>query len=268
MGFARLACVRATVAKLRPPEPPQSWWEFARQLGYFGLAYVAYRVVRGLVANDGTAAFAHAREVISLERFLHVFIEPAVQRWASQSHTLMAVCGWLYVNAQFTITVGAMLFLYFYRRPTYTVARDTLLLAMGIALVGYALYPTAPPRFLPEWGFVDSVSDATGLHLSQSSALFSDFFNPYAAIPSMHIAFALIIGTPLVRTTRSWVVRLLWLLYPLLIAFVIIATGNHFLLDVVLGVATAGLASSLAKLVARLRPQAAGRLPATSSATG
>ena len=199
-----------------------------------------------MVENDGTAAFQHAREVISLERSLHIFVEPAVQAWASGSYTLMAVAGWLYVNAQFTVTVAALLFLYFYRNPTFLTVRNTLLIALGLALIGYYLYPTAPPRFLPEWGFVDSVSDVTGLKMSQSSALFSDFFNPYAAIPSMHIAFALIIGWPLARETRLLFVRALWVLYPLLIAFVIIATGNHFILDTILGVITAALARLLA----------------------
>ena len=238
--------MRTLLKRIRWPGFPASPVDLLRQVGYFALAYVAYRVVRGMVENDGTAAFQHAREVISLERSLHIFVEPAVQAWASGSYTLMAIAGWLYVNAQFTVTVAALLFLYFYRNPTFITVRNTLLIALGLALIGYYLYPTAPPRFLPEWGFVDSVSDVTGLKMSQSSALFSDFFNPYAAIPSMHIAFALIIGWPLARETKLLLVRALWVLYPLLIAFVIIATGNHFILDTILGVITAALARLLA----------------------
>jgi len=259
--------VTTAIVKVRRPEFWAGWGHFLRQLLYFGLAYLAYRIVRGLVAGDGTIAFQHAREVIAFERSLHLFIEPSLQRLVSSLPWLMDVAGWLYINAQFTITVLAFLFLYFYRPAGYTQARNTLLIAMGLALIGYALYPTAPPRFLPEWGFVDSVSDATGLHLSQSSALFSDFFNPYAAIPSMHVAFALCIALPLAQSAHSRPVKVAWLLYPLLIAFVVIVTANHFLLDVSLGVLTALLARSLAALPERLR-QHGTALPATGPATG
>jgi len=247
---------------------PSTWVDLARQVGYFALAYGAYRVVRGMVANDGTAAFQHAREVIAFERSLHIFVEPAVQAWASSSYTVMAIAGWLYVNAQFTITVLALLFLYFYRNSTFITVRNTLLIALGLALIGYYLYPTAPPRFLPEWGFVESVSLKTGLKLSESSPLFNDFFNPYAAIPSMHIAFALIIGWPLARETRFLLVRALWVLYPLLIAFVIIATGNHFILDTILGVITAALARLLAGWAERAWQALYKPLAAAPHATG
>jgi len=254
--------VAAPFVNLRRPRFWAGRRHFLLQLLYFGLAYLAYRIVRGLVADDGTLAFQHAREVIAFERSLHLFIEPTIQRAVSSVPTVMGILGWLYVNAQFTITVGAMLFLYFYRPGAYLRARDTLLLAMGLALIGYALYPTAPPRFLPEWGFVDSVSDVTGLHLSQSSALFSDFFNPYAAIPSMHVAFALCIAIPLARSCKHRLAKGLWLAYPPLIAFVVVVTGNHFILDVCLGVLTTLLARSLAELAQRLRQQAGGPLPA------
>ena len=260
--------MRSPLPQARRPVFWQGWGHFLRQLLYFALAYLAYRIVRGLVADDGTLAFQHAREVIAFERSLHLFVEPTLQHAVSSVPTVMTILGWLYINAQFTITVAAMLFLYFYRPAAYQPARDTLLLAMGLALIGYALYPTAPPRFLPEWGFVDSVSDVTGLHLSQSSALFSDFFNPYAAIPSMHVAFALCIALPMARSCRHRLAALLWLCYPALIAFVVVVTGNHFLLDVTLGILTTVLARSLAGLGERLRHALGEPLPATGQASG
>ena len=73
------------------------------------------------------------------------------------------------------------------------------MIAMAIALVGYTVFPTAPPRFMPEWGFIDTVSDFTGVHVSHASASMTALFNPYAAVPSMHVAFALMIGWPLAR---------------------------------------------------------------------
>ena len=133
--------------------------------------------------------------------------------------------------------------------------RNMFMIAMVIALVGYAVFPTAPPRFLPEWGFIDSVSDFTGVHVSHASASMNALFNPYAAVPSMHVAFALMIGWPLARLARHRVVRVLWLLYPFLIAFVIVVTANHFIFDAILGALTAGASRRYgASWLARARP--------------
>jgi membrane-associated phospholipid phosphatase len=247
---------------------PRGWLDVLRQVSLFALAYGGYRIVRGLVENDGTAAFQHAREVIQLERTLHVFVEPSIQAWASSSHFVMQLASWVYVNAQFSVTVGALLFLYVHRNGSFYFVRNMLLIGMAIALVGYAVFPIAPPRFLPEWGFVDSVSDMTGLRLSHSSALFSDFVNPYAAMPSMHVAFALMIGWPMARLSRWRLARILWLGYPFLIAFVIIATANHYVVDAVLGAVTAGISAYLAKWLARLRADVWAFQPATSGAGG
>ena len=128
------------------------------------------------------------------------------------------------------------------------------MIAMAIALVGYIVFPTAPPRFMPEWGFIDSVSDVTGVHVSHASATASALFNPYAAVPSMHVAFALMIGWPLARLVKPPALRVMWFLYPFLMAFVIVATANHFITDAFLGALTAGAAAYGARWLARARP--------------
>jgi membrane-associated phospholipid phosphatase len=247
---------------------PHGSLDVARQVLLFAAAYGAYRAVRGLVSADGTVAFQHAREVIQLERTLHVFVEPSIQAWASGSHVVMALASWIYLNAQFTVSVGALVYLYVRQNRSFYFVRNMMLIAMAIALIGYAVFPTAPPRFLPEWGFVDTVSNMTGLHVSHSSALFENFVNPYAAMPSMHVAFALIIGWPMARLLRRRVVQALWLLYPFLIAFVIIATANHFVIDAMLGAVTAGISACIATQLARLRASAWSFHPATTGAGG
>jgi membrane-associated phospholipid phosphatase len=145
------------------------------------------------------------------------------------------------------------------------------LIAMAIALVGYLVFPTAPPRFLPEWGFTDTVADFTPVKVANSSASMTALFNPYAAVPSMHVAFALMIGWPLVRLSRSRLVRLLWMVYPLLMTFVIVVTANHFIVDALLGALTAGASAYGASWLARARPSAwrfAGVSPARLTASG
>ena len=144
---------------------PKGWIDVLRQVALFGAAYLAYRLVRGLVEGDATAAFAHARELISLERTLHIFVEPSIQAWAAGSQLLMDVSSWLYVNAQTTVTVGALVYLYLRHNRNFYFVRNMFMIAMVIALVAYAVFPTAPPRFMPEWGFIDTVSDFTGVHV-------------------------------------------------------------------------------------------------------
>jgi hypothetical protein len=244
----------ARARRLQARVLPHGWLDALRQVSLFVAAYVAYRIVRGLVEGDANEAFAHARDLISLERTLHLFVEPSIQAWASGSHVLMVVASWLYVNAQTTVTIGALLFLYLRHNRNFYFVRNMFMIAMAIALVGYVVFPTAPPRFMPEWGFIDTVSDLTGVHVSHQSAVASALFNPYAAVPSMHVAFALMIGWPLARLSRHKIVKALWIFYPFLMAFVIIVTANHFIFDAFLGAVTAGLSAYGASWLARARP--------------
>jgi PAP2 superfamily protein len=234
---------------------PNGWLDVLRQLSLFTAAFLAYRLVRGLVEGRANAAFQHARDVISVERTLHLFIEPSVQAWASGSHALIVVASWLYLNAQTSVTIGALLYLYLCHNRSFYFVRNMFLIAMVLALIGYYVFPTAPPRFLPEWGFVDTVSDFTGIKVSHSSAFNNALFNPYAAVPSMHVAFALMVSWPISRLARTRVVRWAWRLYPLLITFVIVVTANHFLSDAVLGAVTVAISAYGARGMARWRPQ-------------
>ncbi|HSZ12940.1 MAG TPA: phosphatase PAP2 family protein [Solirubrobacteraceae bacterium] len=245
---------RARLLKVRVL--PHGWLDVLRQVSLFGAAYLAYRLVRGLVEGDANAAFAHARDLIALERTMHVFVEPSVQAWASGSHFLMVVSSWLYVNAQTSVTVAALVYLYVRHNRNFYFVRNMFMVAMAIALAGYAAFPTAPPRFMPEWGFIDSVSNFTGVHVDAHSASINALTNLYAAVPSMHVAFALMIGWTLARLVRWRVVRVMWLLYPFLMTFVIVVTANHFIVDAMLGALTAAASAYAASWMARARPHA------------
>jgi hypothetical protein len=233
---------------------PQGWLDALRQVSLFAAAYVAYRLVRGLAEGDANAAFAHARDLISIERTMHLFVEPSVQAWASGSHVVMLSASWLYVNAQGSVTIAALLYLYLRHNRNFYFVRNMFMIGMAIALVGYLVFPTAPPRFMPEWGFIDSVADFTPVKVSHASGSMTALFNPYAAVPSMHVAFALMIGWPLARLARHGIVRVLWLVYPFLITFVIVVTANHFIVDALLGALTAGASAYGASWLARARP--------------
>ena len=226
-----------------------------RQVLLFFLAYNAYRLVRGAADDPAGAAMAfdNARALIDVEQSLGLFVEPAVQAWSQGTNFLEDVASWVYINAQTSVTVGSLAFLYLFHNKNFYFVRNMFMVAMGIALLGYSLFPTAPPRFFPEWGFEDSVSQFVGVtHESSVNAL----FNPYAAVPSMHVAFALMIGIPLSRLVKNRFGRAFWKLYPVLVVYVIVATGNHFIADAVLGALTAGVSAYAASWLARARPGA------------
>jgi hypothetical protein len=159
----------------------------------------------------------------------------------------------MYLNAQVTVTLAALVYLYLRHNRSFYFVRNMFIVAWFIALLGYMVFPTAPPRFFPEWGFVDSVADFTGIDpLSTTGA--NALFNPYAAVPSMHVAFALMIGMPLAVLAKHRAVRWFWTAYPLIVTFVIVMTANHFVFDAVLGALTAACAYGAAYQLARARP--------------
>lgn len=233
---------------------PHGPFDVARQFALFFAAYYGYSLVRGFADEPGVAvqAFDNARGIISLERTLNVFVEPSVQAWSSGSSLLIDAASWIYINAQTSVTVGALVWIYLFRNQSFYFVRNMMMAAMVLALVGYLVYPTAPPRFFPEWGFLDSVSEFTGVEPASDGV--NAMFNPYAAIPSMHVAFALMIGWSLARLVRGRVARAFWWAYPVIVTYVIVATGNHFLMDAVLGAATSGMAALTARELARARP--------------
>jgi membrane-associated phospholipid phosphatase len=234
---------------------PRGWFDVLRQLALFLLAYMLYQLVRAVVGGGGYKPFGDATKIINLERALHVFVEPSIQAWAANTHWLMDFADWTYLNAHYFVTIGALVFIYLRRNDSFYFVRNMFMIAMAIALVGYAVYPTAPPRLLPEWGFTDSIQQFTGITVEKGPG--SAMLNFYAAVPSMHVCFALMIGVPMARLTTHRPVKVLWLLYPVLISFVVIATGNHYLTDVFLGGMTALTAALLAdRLLARARPDA------------
>ncbi|HVS28924.1 MAG TPA: phosphatase PAP2 family protein [Solirubrobacteraceae bacterium] len=234
---------------------PSGWVDAVRQVLMFAAAYYAYRIVRGAVDAHPAAAFENARHLIGIEQSLHTFFEPSLQAWATSNSWLIDFASWMYVNSHFVITISALVFLYFFRNESFYFVRNMFMVAMGLALICYVVYPTAPPRFFPEWGFHDSVSEFTGI--PQDSVIVNALVNPFAAVPSMHVAFSLLVGLPLARLVRPRPLKALWYAYPVLVTFVVMATGNHFWLDALLGAAVAGLSAYVAKsLLARARPHA------------
>jgi len=231
---------------------PRGPFDAARQWLLFGGAYYVYRLVRGLVDGHPNIAYQHARDIVDFERSLHLFFERDVQVWAINHSFFIHLANWMYVNSHFLVTTTFLIWLYVARNHAYYFVRNMFMIAMVFALIGYVLFPAAPPRFLPEWGFQDTVADFFGNGASQTASV---LYNPYAAMPSMHVAFALMIAIPAMQLVRRRSLKILWSFYPLLVTFVVISTGNHFWLDGAAGVVVAACSAALAVAAfARFRP--------------
>jgi PAP2 superfamily len=218
--------------------------ELVLVLGLYGL----YEATRGLVAGGRGVAVHHARDVVSLERTLHWFVEGSVQRSTEHLPGLVGTLGAAYLTFHLALTGAVLLWLHRRRPAAYPFVRTTLLLASAFAVAGYVVFPTAPPR-LAGLGILDTVT--AHAHVNLNKGLVSPLYNPYAAMPSMHAGYALVVGATLVRHGRHLLTRLVGLAYPAFIVFVIVATGNHFLLDAAAGALVAVLAAGAAALLLR-----------------
>jgi pimeloyl-ACP methyl ester carboxylesterase len=234
---------------------PQGWGDAGRQLGILVLVDIAYELVRGIADGQRSEAIGHGQQVIDLERSTHLLFEPGLQAFFLPAQGVIDLANQLYLNAQFSIALGFLIWLYLFRNESYYFVRNMFVVSMGFALVGYTLFPTAPPRMFPEHDFVDTITDFS--NVNHDSSLAKVFINPYAAVPSMHCAFAAMIGCTGVRVCHHWWSKAWWAFWPLLIAWVVIVTGNHYWVDVALGWMVAGASALVAqRLLARARPQA------------
>ncbi|TNY34844.1 phosphatase PAP2 family protein [Thermomonospora catenispora] len=253
-GPARRPAARRTA---RPITVPPVW----RELTLIALFYTAYTLIR-LVLNDGgtAAAYGNADRILALERALGVDVELGLNRWLLGEPWLARAANYYYGIAHFAVTLAIVIWLYRRRPEHYRRLRTALMAATAVALLGYWLYPLAPPRFLPEEGFVDPVQalGSWGLYSGQSAGALA---NQYAAMPSMHAGWAVWCGLVLARLGPRPAIRVIGALYPLVTVLVILATANHYLLDAIVGTALVlgALALSRARPVRRSRPRDAVR---------
>ena len=234
---------------------PNGWGDLGKQVALVVAVDTAYSLVRGMADGQRAVAFAHGQQIIDAERATGTLVEPGLQSFFLQFHWLIEFANQVYMNSQFAVVVGFFLWVYFFHNEAYYFVRNMFVVAMGLALVGYAAYATAPPRLFPEYGFVDTLNEFSAVN--HDSGMTKAFINPYAAVPSMHCAFALMVGMTGARLARWRPVKAFWACWPLLVAWVVIVTGNHYWVDAVLGWGVA-MASALvaSQLLARARPHA------------
>jgi len=209
---------------------PRGWGHFGVQLGVWLGFYISYLAVRSAVGQNPAKALMKGRKVIRFERqATHHIYELTVQRIVDSSHFLLTAAAWTYWNSEFTVIGLTLLWIYLRRHERFARFRNTILLANLIGLVGYVLMPTAPPWMFPHKGFVGGVNPE----------LIHTFGNQYAAMPSLHAADALIVGYCVALSCRRFWAKALWMMWPLWVWFCVVATANHYVLDVLAGIAVA-----------------------------
>jgi membrane-associated phospholipid phosphatase len=222
---------------------PRGYADFGYQLLIWFGFLAAYQVARGVADRDPSRAFANGWRVIDVEQRLAGLGELTLQGWTQSSHVLELLVSWTYWNSEFTVIGLALLWVYFRRNGAFTRFRNTILLANVLGLFGYVFLPTAPPRLFTSMGFTDTLSQFGGLN--HGSGLVELASNPYAAMPSLHAADALIAGVILASVVRRPIWKAVWLLWPAWVWFAVMATGNHFWLDVLAGIVLAVIALAI-----------------------
>ncbi|WP_437053994.1 phosphatase PAP2 family protein [Streptomyces sp. enrichment culture] len=222
---------RGLLRRLRAPRRPRLWFEIL----LIGVSYWTYSLVRNAVPEQRAQALRNADWIWRVEQQLGLAVEESVNHAVNSVTWLVVGMNYYYATLHFVVTLGVLVWLYRGHPGRYAATRLVLFATTGVALVGYYLYPLAPPRLMNGGSFIDTVMvhETWG---SMASGDLKNMSNQYAAMPSMHIGWSVWCGlTVFALASVPWV-RVLGLVYPALTLVVIVATANHFWLDAVGGV--------------------------------
>lgn len=215
----------------------------AFQVLLVGLFALTYFGIRGITRGSDVTALAHAARLADLESWLGVAWEPRIQDAIVGNADLVALANWVYIYGHWPVIVSTLVVLYLRCPPRYYLLRNAIFISGMIGMVFFVLLPMAPPRF-GTIDVVDTVSERSqGYRALQPPSL----TNPYAAMPSLHFGWNMLVGIVLWKTSRRAAVRVFAVVMPVAMAWAVVATGNHYVLDVVVGgaVALVGLVLAL-----------------------
>ena len=203
--------------------------------------YLVYSQVRGLAGDRVFEAFINAYNLIDIERDLGIFKEATLQRWVLPNAMLVDFFNMIYFWLFFPLVIPSAIWLYLKRPSTYRLARNAFLISGAIAVIFFLTLPTAPPRFLGQMGFIDTLNQSFTPTYSSIPGV-----NHYAALPSMHVGWTFLLAVVLCQAFKGWPGRYVFFAIPLLMFTATIVTGNHYFLDGVLGLLVAVLALRVA----------------------
>jgi len=211
----------------------------AGELALVALAFLLYFVVRANVIDRPDVALDNARQLIDLERSLGIHAELAWQDAIIDHRLLVQFFNFVYFWLDFPLIAALGLWMYFRRRSQYTFTRDAILFSGALALIAYNLFPVAPPRLLPETGLLDTLQIYNNASYQAQSTEF--FVNPYAAMPSLHVGWAVLVALGVTRAVPgSRIVLVLALAHVVAQSTSTVFTGNHYFIDWAGGLVAAG----------------------------
>ena len=209
----------------------RQWRGLSRELLIVVIGIAVYFGVRGVTASDAETALQNAGDLIRWEKAAGIYVEPTLQGLVDNSDALLTVLNWIYIWGHWPVIVAVLLWLFRHHAAGYREVRDTMLLSGGIGLLVFITYPVAPPR-LAGLGLVDSVTElSTAYRVLQPPA----FVNQYAAMPSLHVGWDLVMGIALVSFSGSLAVRVMGRILPVLMVAAVVLTANHYIVDAVAG---------------------------------
>jgi hypothetical protein len=238
--------------RLLVPVDGSRWVNLVRELLLVIPAAIFYFLVRGLVNARGDVAIANAERIIDLERRLGMFHEIQLQNLISGSQLAINIVNWIYIWGHWPLITVIVLWLVLYHRDAFPLYRNAFLISGLMGMVVFALYPVAPPRLMPDLAIIDTVTQhSRSYRVLQPPAL----TNPFAAMPSLHFGWNLLMGIAVARQARTRLLKGFGVLMPVLMCSAIVLTGNHYILDGIVGGAFVGIALMAAVMLPRLREQ-------------
>jgi len=224
----------------------------AREAILVALAIVAYFAIRNATAGGAAQATANAGRILRLEEWLGIAWEQRIQGVIVGHDVLVMLTNWVYIWGHWPIILGAATALFLYRREHYYVLRNALFVSGAIGFLLFALFPVAPPR-LVDSGLVDTITNESNSYRALQPP---GLTNQYAAFPSLHLGFNVAVGVVLFLAATRLAVRIFAVVGPLAMGFAVVATANHFVLDVAGGLCVVGIGLAVAFALER-RPAAA-----------
>jgi hypothetical protein len=221
-----------------------TWRGFLQEAALITAAVLAYFGIRNITAGSPGVAFANADLIVAFERSLHIDFERTIQDTIIGNHVLTMLVNWVYIWGHWPVILSVAAALYLYRRDRYYLLRNALFVSGAIGFLFFAFFPVAPPRLL-DLGLVDTITDESHAYRALQPP---GLTNQYASFPSLHVGWNVLVGVVLLMTAAHLAVRAFAVVMPLAMAFAVVATANHFVVDVVAGVAVVlvGLAVALA----------------------
>jgi hypothetical protein len=223
------------------------YWRVIFEILFIVPAYTAYQFVRGTVGGDAGAAFNNASRLIDVERQLGIFHEAFLQQLILPKGWMVDLWNYVYIYGHLPVIIAVAIWLYASHRHNYALFRNAFLISGLIALIGFTTMPLTPPRYMPEFGFVDTIVHAKSYYVLQSPKI----VNQYAAMPSLHFGWDLLVAVAIGVNTRTFWVRRATYFLPFITLGGIVLTANHYFLDAAAGALVAALGLGAAYMLRR-----------------